>query len=155
MWTGAEIAYLRRNAELGAAAIAAELGRSVRSVQQCAYRLRISLRPPGERRGHVLGQGREISLREELRDAALAGRVPAEALEARRRISEPELCPACAVREISVSVSGLCRVCHLRAIERRHREELARIRAEDEAQRGVWQARQEVKRERDRLGAGV
>jgi hypothetical protein len=150
MWTGSEIAFLRSHASLGAEEIARELGRSTSSVKSAAKRLRISLRRPGSRRGLVLGQPRSISLRRELRAGALSGRVSAEALEARRRLEELEICPSCAAREITNPKTGLCTVCHKRGLERAHREELERLRAEDAAQRDLWQARQEVKRARDR-----
>lgn len=150
MWTGSEIAFLRRNAAMGAAAIARELGRSVGSVEQQAYRLRISLRQRGSRRGSVLGQARGISIRAAMREDVLAGRVSATTINERLRIDrEAELCPSCAVRPAAVQSSGLCRICHNHALADAHREALAVI----ESQRDVWQSRQELKRARDAIGA--
>ena len=126
------------------------LGRSPSSVRKAAYRYRISLRRPGSRRGVVLGQPRGVSLRRELREDLASGRVDPTVLARRMRLDEDaELCPSCAARPVRVRQTGLCRVCHLHRLEQAHREALAEL----EAQRGLWQSRQELKRARDRGAA--
>ena len=152
MWTGADIAFLRRNAELGAGAIALHLGRSVGSVKQEAQRLRISLRRPGERRGSVLGQPRGVSvcrgeLSQEMLEWMRASGV--DPIAGRRELEESVgLCPRCAARPARVLSSGLCTVCHLHDLAAAHREELAEELAVQEAQRDLWAARQELCRAR-------
>lgn len=152
-WTSAELKRLREGAAGGARELAAELGRSVTSVTSAAYRHRISLRAAGERRGSVLGQPRGVSLQPELRHGALAGRVPESAIAARRELNAGPLCPACASRE-ATHHSGYCLSCWHRELARRHHEELERIHAEDEARKLLWQERQRLHRERDRIAAG-
>ena len=83
-WTSKEIARLRRDCELGAAELARLLGRSSRSVKMAAYRHRITLRRPGERGGHLLGQARKACLPAHERARAIADPVlvsPAAAAE--------------------------------------------------------------------------
>ena len=69
-WTSKEIARLRRDRELGAAELARLLGHSVHSVKMAAYRQRITLRRPGERGGHLLGQARKACLPTDQREWA-------------------------------------------------------------------------------------
>ncbi len=147
-WTSKELKILRDGAAAGAKAIAEELGRSKTSVTSAAHYHRISLRTPDERRGTVLGQPRGISLKAELRDGALAGRVPADAIAAREALDAAALCPVCCVRD-ATHRSGYCVPCWHHVLAKRHREELERLRAEDDAKRALWKARQRVKRARD------
>jgi hypothetical protein len=147
-WTSKEVALLRDNAARGARECSNLLGRSLPSVRCTAHRHRISLRRPGSRRGSVLGQPRGVSLRSGLREDLVGPKVAA-AMAARMALDrEAELCPYCAARPITVPTTGLCRTCHLHALAQAHREQLAEI----EAQRALWQSRQELKRARD--GAG-
>ena len=152
MWTGADIVFLRRNAELGAGAIALHLGRSVVCVRVQASRLRISLRQPGSTRGSVLGQPRGVSIRrgdlapELLEWLRAAG---ADPIARRRELEETVgLCPRCVARPARVLSSGLCVPCHLHELADAHREELAEELASQEAQRDLWAARQELCRAR-------
>ena len=144
-WTSKELALLRDNATRGARECAKLLDRSLPSVRCTAHRHRISLRRRGSRRGSVLGQPRGVSLRRGLREDLVGPRVAA-AVAARMALDrEVELCPYCAARPISVKTTGLCRTCHLHALAEAHREQLTEI----EAQRALWQSRQELKRARD------
>lgn len=145
-WTARELAELRRLAPLGAEECARRLGRSVHSVKCAARRHGISLRPPGEPRGRLLGQRRGQRLEPEQRAALL--RVRPEVLEAWRelRAGRGLLCPGCGYRPAS-RPDGLCSVCHERALADAAMEELAR--AEEERRR--WRARQRLHRERERL----
>jgi hypothetical protein len=156
-WTVAEVQYLREHGELGAKALALVLGRTERSVVSAAARLRISLRPAGERRGHVLGQPRtEAWAGTQLRADVLAGEVDMAALEARAREialgldSGKPVCPACGARPQQRPSTGLCEPCHLRALAAAHRENDAT----KQAQRELWRARQEASRSK-RAKAGT
>lgn len=152
-WTSAELAELRQNAHLGAVAVAAILGRPVWSVRKAAQRHRVSLRPTGERRGHLLGQPRDRSWVQQvgadpgalarIREEVLAGDLDLAELEARvtRRPVRP-ICPACGQREQERIGTGLCEPCHARGLARAHREERDRR----EARRELWRARQEKHR---------
>lgn len=159
-WTTSEIARLKDNANLGSAALAMLLGRSERSVVSAASRLRISLRPKGERRGHILGQPRQQSWNTSndgitterlnlIRDDVLAGDTDMAALEARAREialgdRERPVCPACVSRPQERKSTGLCETCHLRALAQAHRDDQSRR----DAQRELWRARQEASRTR-------
>ncbi len=147
-WTTTEIGILRENASLGATALAALLHRSEASVRRAAERHRISLRRPGERRGSVLGQPRGVSLKRQMRDDILCGMVDAAVLAERLRLdAEAELCPACGVRPVRVTTTGLCRACHLSRLADLHREALAEI----SAQKELWRERQTLHRAREAL----
>ena len=127
-WTSLEIERLSANRELGAVALAELLGRSVWSVKRAAYRFRISLRRPGDARGHVLGQPRTLKLSGKLRKAM--GDSPDLYAERMRVSREAALCPSCAHRPTQVESSGLCRPCHVRHLEDLYRDaagELATI----------------------------
>lgn len=71
----------------------------------------------------------------------------AELLERTAVDPAAELCPECACRPVAVASTGLCLVCH------RHRLQLAHERtlAELEAQRGVNQAKTQLRRLRDEI----
>lgn len=119
-WTTAELACLRENRELGAAALAELLDRSLWSVKRAAYRQRISLRRPGDARGHVLGQPRTLRLRVDAREAM---RMTPDLYAQRLRVSrQASICPECARRPIQVETSGLCQPCHARHLERLYRD---------------------------------
>lgn len=155
-WTSTEVAFVRDNADLGAAALSVALGRSVGSVKALANRNRISLRSTGERRGTLLGQPRGVRWGEQgdgsglrlgaIRRDVLNGDVSMTDLEARIREialgSEKPDCPACGVRPQTRETTGLCEVCHLRALAQAHRDSEA-VR---EAKRELWRARQESSR---------
>ncbi len=126
-WTSREIAELRRLAPLGARALADLLERSVGSVKRQAHRMRISLRPDGERRGTILGQPRGAAIATDrrlskLRADVLAGLVdPAriERLGSARLLGRTD-CPSCGIRPIEIESSGFCLECHLRALALGH-----------------------------------
>jgi hypothetical protein len=146
-WTSGELELLRRLAPLGAVRAAQELGRTVWSVRSAAKRHGISLRRQGERRGLILGQPRGVSSSADpriarLRAAVLSGEVdPARVVEVGRASLLPDtpVCPACGVRPVTVSLTGFCRPCHLRALAAGHAHELE-----------VRQAARELDRERQR-----
>lgn len=154
-WTVTELQVLRQHGNQGAQVVATMLGRSVPSVKAAAVRYRISLRQPGHRRGHILGQptagrwvdqGADASRLAAIRADALAGVVDLAQLEARVRehVHGPRrpLCPACGQRPQERASTGLCEPCHLRELARAHRDELDRR----EARRELWRARQERSR---------
>ena len=114
-WTSRELGELRRHRELGAVELARHLGRSVGSVCGEAYRQRVTLRRPGERGGHLLGQPRKASLPADERDRAIADPVFIPRAAA---IREGELCPDCGRRPAEVATTGLCGVCTTRFIDR-------------------------------------
>lgn len=158
-WTSNEISLLKQNAHLGAETVALLLDRSVASVKAAANRYRISLRPPGNKRGIVLGQPRGVRWMEQIkhgisadrlasiRQEALAGELDLTALEERIRTrgdrSRPT-CPSCATRPQEHTATGLCGVCHMRALAQAHREN----HIVDDAKRELWRAKQEASRAR-------
>ncbi|HXF73984.1 MAG TPA: hypothetical protein VNO79_15415 [Actinomycetota bacterium] len=144
-WTLRELEELRRLAHLGAVGAAAVLRRSVPAVRAAAWRHRISLRRPGERRGLVLGQPRGVRTEGELRrlrEQVLSGELDPAEVEARGAavLLGADLCPACASRPPEVASTGLCRPCHLRALA----HGVAHVRAEVSARR-VWDAERQRK----------
>ncbi len=106
---------MRRDCELGAAELARLLGRSVHSVKMAAYRHRITLRPPGERGGHVLGQARKACMPIEERAQAIADPVFVSRAAAAR---DGSVCPDCGRRPVEVTSTGFCGVCTARFIDR-------------------------------------
>ncbi len=129
MWTSKDIAYLRKHAGLGPDDLAERLGRSPAAVKRAASRHRISLRRPGSRKGIVLGQPRGVSLRSDIREDLVTGRIDPALFAERLRIDrEAELCPSCAMRPITVGSTGLCRVCHLKRLTEAHREAVRGLR---------------------------
>lgn len=144
-WTTSELAFLRANAALGAAALAALMGRSVGSVKEAARRQRVSLRRSGSRRGLLLGQPRALSLRE-LLPVGCDRKTAALVLARQEMDAQAALCPACARRAATVRSSGLCLACH----RRRLADDLREVLAERDATRDHWQAKQALKRRRDR-----
>lgn len=136
---------LKVHANEGARTVAQMLGRSLRSVKAAAHRQRISLRRRGERRGSVLGQPRGVSIQAAIRSDVVDGRVDATALAVRMRIdSEAGLCPSCARRPATVTMTGLCDVCHLDRLTRAHLDEVEKI----DAQRALDASRQTLCRAR-------
>jgi len=142
LWTTGELQFLRDHAQLGADELARRMGRTRYSVECAAGRFRISLRPPGTRTGRLLGQPRGVSLRRDMREALLAH--PDLVAERLRMDHDAELCPFCAVREIAVPSTGLCRPCHMRRLSQAHRDALA----ERDAGRELWAERQRLHRAR-------
>jgi hypothetical protein len=118
-WTSKELAELRRHRELGAVEIASHLGRSVGSVPAAAYRQRVTLRRPGERGGHLLGQARSASLPAEERERAIADPVFLQRAAAARGGA---LCPDCGRRPVEIITTGFCGVCSTRFIDRLARD---------------------------------
>lgn len=157
-WSTEELRTLRENAQHGAAAVAAMLGRTEAAVWSAAKRYRISLRRRGETRGKILGQrgawsaisaidGARLDL---IRTEVLGGILDVAVLEARIREEHHgprrPICPACGQRPQERPATGLCEVCHLRELARAHRDEVERR----EARRELWQARQDKHRRRKR-----
>jgi hypothetical protein len=158
-WTSAEVATLRKHADLGVRALAELLDRSPESITLAAHRYRISLRRKGERRGKILGQtgrwidgtpGADPVRLAVIREEALAGMIDLAALEQRVRdhVHGPRrpLCPSCGQREQERPTTGLCEVCHLRLLAQMHRDEVERR----DARRELWQSRQEKSRAKRR-----
>ena len=126
-WSWQEIRTLRQLRRMGAAEVAAALGRSPWAVKKQAQRLRISLRAEGQRRGLLLGQPRRVSFLEDsamarLRAAVLAGAVNIERIVGRAEAwaRGEDLCPACAIRPIENATSGFCSTCHTRRLAEGH-----------------------------------
>ena len=157
-WSTEELRTLRANAQHGAGAVSAMLGRSEAAIWSAAKRYRISLRRRGETRGKILGQrgawsaisaidGARLDL---IRSEILEGILVVAVLEARIREEHHgprrPLCPACGQRPQERPATGLCEVCHLRELARAHRDEVERR----EARRELWQARQDKHRRRKR-----
>lgn len=157
-WTLSEIETVRANADLGAEVISQLLDRSENSIRQLAKRQRISLRQRGERRGLVLGQpagtrwidqdGVDKARLLAIRSDVLDGSTDLSQLESRVREialgSQKPTCPSCGVRPQDRAATGLCEVCHLRALAQAHRDD----QATREAKRELWRARQESSRSR-------
>lgn len=123
-WTSTEVATLRTQAHLGADQLATILNRTTWSVRRAAFRLRISLRPTGERRGSVLGETKPghipIAIRRRYLDQpALATKTEAEI---RQAATDPlPLCPLCARYPVRHPLP-VCRACHLDGLVAAHRE---------------------------------
>jgi hypothetical protein len=97
------------------------------------------------RRGLVLGQPRACSLRPDVRDDLVSGRVSAEVVARRIWLNEEAaLCPECARRPVE-GRTGICRPCHLRRLTEAHLDALKAI----SAQQALWTSRQALKRARD------
>lgn len=144
-WTSGEITTLRDNAHHGAKHIAYLLNRPTRSVQLAAYRLRISLRPPGERRGRILGETHPGQLPRPVRATYLANPDLATSVHAElhQALTNPApLCPLCARWEVRPG-HETCRVCELDALTAAHHRKMA----EERAQRRVDALRQQRSRE--------
>lgn len=157
-WTSGEIQKLKNNANLGAEACAAILGRSVKSVKRKAARERISLRTPGHRNGLILGQPRDQkwmdqegmspSRLKEIQRQAYAGEIDLGRLERMviDRVRNPHrpLCAWCSTRPVEKASTGLCSACHFRELARAHRDEAERV----AARRDLDAARQQASRAR-------
>lgn len=159
-WTSSEIRTLRENASLGITALTLLLGRSKASIKAAANRYRISLRPPSEQRGIILGQPRGVAWMDQvksgisperlaaIRQEALNGELDLASLEDRVRNQGSDksrpTCPACSARPQDHTSTGLCSVCHMRALAQAHREN----HIVDDAKRELWRAKQEASRAR-------
>lgn len=150
-WTSSEVAELRRLAPLGARVAAQALGRSVSSVRLQAHRQRISLRPPGERRGILLGQSPKVKgpAVKKLRRDVLAGDVDQEVVVHLVELAAQgaPICPMCG-REPVETPAGLGQICHNRELALAH--ELAVDRRTSE--RDLDAARQRKHRAREKVG---
>lgn len=159
-WTSSEIKILKENASIGIKALTLLLGRSPGSIKAAANRYRISLRPASERRGIILGQPRGVVWMDQVKSGISAERlaqIKQEALDgvldlatleervraARSGRSKP-VCPSCVARPQEHSSTGLCGVCHMRALAQAHREN----HIVDDAKRELWRAKQEASRAR-------
>lgn len=122
-WTTAEIASLRENRELGAAALAELLDRSVWSVRHAAYRFGVSLRRPGVACGYRIGKPHGVVLSGELRAAiAKAPELCQDVVDRSRAERSTPICPDCGRRPVEVLTTGLCRSCHIDLLERVYRD---------------------------------
>lgn len=144
-WTSNEITTLRNNAHHGATHIANLLNRTPWSVRRAAHRLRISLRPPGEHRGRILGETHPGQLPRPVRATYLANPDLATTVHAELHqalTNPPPLCPLCARWEVRPG-HETCRVCELDALTAAHHRKMA----EERAQRRVDALRQQRSRE--------
>jgi hypothetical protein len=114
-WTTRELAQLRAERTLGAAALAERLERTVWSVKSQAKRERVSLRRVGDGRGLLLGQPRGVRLALGTHAAVVADPGGAERRALFHR--EAALCPDCGRRRIAVPETGLCELCHVEFLE--------------------------------------
>ena len=124
-WTTSEEEALRHLAHLGASALSIAFERPMRSIENKAKRLGISLK----RRAPEYNTSTACS------EAGLR--------RARELMAAP-LCPACGKRPAGVHKTGLCWRCHLEALRVVHEEEIARL----EGQRALWAARSKLQRRR-------
>jgi hypothetical protein len=118
-WTTTEVAYLRANAELGAAVLAELMDRSEWSVRGAAKRARISLRRPRDARGRLFGELAVVCL-EDLRAAVNEAPSHCSARMDERR--DAELCCQCGHRPVQVARAGLCGPCYARVMACRARD---------------------------------
>lgn len=96
-WTQTDLAYLRANNTLGATHLAELLNRTPTAIRQTAHRHHISLRPPGETRGLVLGQPRATQLPTPIRQAMLNPTTNRQITQdAQAILTGAQLCPLCA-----------------------------------------------------------
>lgn len=160
-WSTAELRYLREHGRDGAKEVAKALGRSVAAVTRQAQKQRVSLRRRGNRQGLLMGQPRGVSwlsVRQvgmtpetmaEIREAVVRGSIDLTALEGQLQAlakgEELPLCPTCSARPQN-HPSGVCRVCHMRALAQTHRDG----KEIETAQRALWTERQRKKRRIDR-----
>jgi hypothetical protein len=160
-WSTAELRYLREHGSDGARAVAEALGRTVAAVTRQAQKQRVSLRRRGSRQGLLMGQPRGVSwlaVRQvgvtpetmaEIREAVARGTIDLTALEGQLQAlakgEELPLCPTCSARPQN-HPSGVCRVCHMRALAQTHRDG----KEIETAQRALWTERQRKKRRIDR-----
>lgn len=158
VWKTTEIDYLRVHASEGAGRISQDLGLTVAQVRKAAHRHRISLRTAGRRCGLILGQPRDLSLVNEMpaaRDLVVSGRIKSSVIDARIQLeSAPgvvELCPHCSQRPVTNSRSGLCRVCHRRALIQALQDELADLEVKKQ-QQVVWQRKSRLTRQLEQGG---
>lgn len=84
-------------------------------MRAAAYRQRVTLRRPGERSGHILGQARKASLPAEERARAIGDPVFLSRAAAARLGT---LCPDCGRRPVEVATTGFCGVCSTKFLER-------------------------------------
>jgi hypothetical protein len=91
----------------------------VRSARLAAKRAGISLRGRGERRDRAASLNSSDPRIARLPAAVLSGEVdPDRVVEAGRASLLPDapVCPACGLRPATVTATGFCRPCHLRAL---------------------------------------
>lgn len=127
--------------------VARLLERTVASVEAEARRQRVSLRRDGERRGIRMGQPRGVKLADlgnVIAEDVRAGRF--DLLVAEREIVTERTAPlcSCGFHPVQVASTGLCRICHLKRLIEKHREQAT----VDKAQRELWKARQDKRRAR-------
>jgi hypothetical protein len=131
------------------------------AIELKARRMGLSWRRPGSRRGLVIGQPRNVSMKvaaPHLHALILAGKVRPQAVAARIALSartDAELCPKCCMRPIApversrpANTKGVCIVCHVRHLVEVQQEELAVLEARKELL-VVWQRKSRLKRELD------
>lgn len=131
-WTTAEEEALRYLAHLGTRALAEAFDRPVRSIENKARRLGVSLK----RRSSECFPSAACS---------------AAGLRRAHELMAAPLCPACAKRPIGVRRTGLCWSCHLEALRLVHEEQITRV----EGQRALWAARSKLHRRRSAAASTV
>lgn len=84
----------------------------------------------------------------QIREEALNGELDLATLEERVRSARSgkarPVCPSCVARPQEHTSTGLCGVCHMRALAQAHREN----HIVDDAKRELWRAKQEASRAR-------
>ncbi len=125
-WTTSEEEALRHLAHLGARALAEAFDRPMRSIENKARRLGVSLEAP-----------RLLRILRRAPAARQACAAPASSW--RRRSARPAR-----KRPAGVRRTGFCWRCHLEALRAVHEEEIARL----EGQRALWAARSKLQRRR-------
>jgi hypothetical protein len=143
-WTTTELTTLQTHAHLGAHHLAALLNRSLWSIRCAAADHRISLRPPGEHRGSILGQPRGTTIDPTIRERITAHPALAMVIDAEARAAltgQQTLCPNCATWPVAPG-RDCCRPCWINGLTEAHRHQLAI----ELAQRANARARQEKHR---------
>jgi hypothetical protein len=118
-WTTTELHTLTTHAHLGANHLAQLLGRTPHAIRLQAARHRITLRPPGETRGIVLGQPRGTTIPTHIRARYIQTPQLATLIELDILTVTRPLCPLCATHPQEAR-TGICRVCHLTALTAAH-----------------------------------
>jgi hypothetical protein len=124
-WTTSEEDALRHLAHLGARALAEAFERPMRSIENKAQRL-------------------DVSLKRRSSEYILSTACSEAGLRRARELMAAPLCPGCAKRPIGVRRTGLCWSCHLEALRLVHEENIARI----DGQRALWASRSKLRRRR-------
>lgn len=128
-------------------------GHSAYAIRKKGYAIGLSWRRPGSRKGLVLGQPRNVSLKHDEKTAHLcelirAGRIKPHVIATRLELAtraDAELCPTCSRRPVTVQRTGLCVVCHKAVLIEIQQEQLAALEAR-KVQQVVWQQKSRLKK---------